>query len=305
MSRAEPRYMGGQAVLEGVMMRGASTWAVAVRDPDGSIKVDVREVPGWSERYRNIPVLRGVLGLVESLGLGYRALTWSANQQVPADEQVSEKVMGWAVAIAAIAFSALFILLPALAGRSLGHLFHGSFPIVEGVARLAIFVVYLLAIGRMRDIRRVFQYHGAEHKSIAAYENGVELTPETAQQFSTAHVRCGTNFLLTVMVVAIVVYSVIPRPNLLFVIGSRVVLIPLIAGLSYEVIRLAAGNMNRSIVRVMMRPGLLLQKLTTREPDLDQLEVAITSLRAVMTADQLADVDARAGRRVPAVAPAV
>ena len=305
MSRAEPRYMGGQAVLEGVMMRGASTWAVAVRDPDGSIKVDVRDVAGWSERYRNVPVLRGVLGLVESLGLGYRALTWSANQQVPAEEQVSEKVMGWAVAIAAIAFSALFILLPALAGRSLGHLFHGSFPIVEGVARLAIFVVYLLAIGRMPDIRRVFQYHGAEHKSIAAYENGVELTPETAQQFSTAHVRCGTNFLLTVMVVAIVVYSVIPRPNLLFVIGSRVVLIPLIAGLSYEVIRLAAGNMNRAIVRVMMRPGLLLQKLTTREPDLDQLEVAITSLRAVMTADQLAAVDARAGRRVPAVAPAV
>ena len=305
MSRAEPRYMGGQAVLEGVMMRGASTWAVAVRDPDGSIKVDVRDVAGWSERYRNVPVLRGILGLVESLGLGYRALTWSANQQVPAEEQVSEKVMGWAVAIAAIAFSALFILLPALAGRSLGHLFHGSFPIVEGVARLAIFVVYLLAIGRMPDIRRVFQYHGAEHKSIAAYENGVELTPETAQQFSTAHVRCGTNFLLTVMVVAIVVYSVIPRPNLLFVIGSRVVLIPLIAGLSYEVIRLAAGNMNRAIVRVMMRPGLLLQKLTTREPDLDQLEVAITSLRAVMTADQLAAVDARAGRRVPAVAPAV
>ena len=133
---AEPRYMGGQAVLEGVMMRGATTWAVAVRDLDGAIKVDVREVPGWAERYRNVPVVRGVMGLVESLGLGYRALTWSANQQVPAEEQVSEKVMGWAVAIAAIAFSALFIVLPALAGRSLGHLFHGSFPLVEGIARL-------------------------------------------------------------------------------------------------------------------------------------------------------------------------
>jgi len=297
--------MGGQAVLEGVMMRGASTWAVAVRDPDGSIQLDVRDVPGWAERYRNIPVVRGVMSLVESLGLGYRALTWSANQQVPAEEQVSEKVMGWAVGVAAVAFSALFILLPALAGHSLGHLFHGSFPIVEGIARLAIFVVYLLAIGRVRDIRRVFQYHGAEHKAIAAYENGVELTPETAQQFSTAHVRCGTNFLLTVMVVAVVVYSVIPRPNLLVVIGSRVVLVPVIAGLSYEVIRLAARNMNRAVVRVAMRPGLLLQKLTTRPPDLDQLEVAITSLRAVMTADQLSDVDARVGRRVPAIAPAV
>jgi len=287
------------------MMRGASKWAVAVRDRDGSIKVDVRDVPGWAERYSRLPVVRGVMALVESLGLGYRALTWSANQQVPPEEQVSEKVMGWAVAVAVVAFSALFILLPALAGRSLGHLFHGSFPIVEGVARLALFIAYLLVIGRMRDIRRVFQYHGAEHKSIAAYENGVELTPETAQQFSTAHVRCGTNFLLTVMVVAIVVYSVIPRPNLLVVIGSRVVLIPLIAGLSYEVIRLAARNMNHPVVRAMMRPGLLLQKLTTRRPDLEQLEVAITSLRAVMTAEQLAEVDARVGLRVPAVAPAV
>jgi uncharacterized protein YqhQ len=305
MSRAEPRYMGGQAVLEGVMMRGASTWAVAVRDPDGAIKVDIRDVPGWAERYRNIPVLRGIAGLGESLGLGYRALTWSANQQVPPEDQVSEKVMGWSVAVAAIAFSGLFIILPALAGKSLGHAFHGSFPVVEGIARLGIFIVYLLAISRLRDIRRVFQYHGAEHKAIAAYENGVELTPETAQQFSTAHVRCGTNFLLTVMVVAIVVYSVIPRPNLLFVIGSRFVLVPLIAGLSYEVIRLSARNMNRAVVRALMRPGLLLQRLTTRTPDLDQLEVAITSLRAVMTAEQIADVDSRVGLRVPAVAPAV
>jgi len=127
--------------------------------------------------------------------------------------------------VAAIAFSALFIILPALAGRSLGHVFHGSFPVVEGIARLGIFIVYLLAISRLRDIRRVFQYHGAEHKVIAAYENGVELTPETAQQFSTAHVRCGTNFLLTVMVVAIFVYSVVPRPNLLAIIASRLVLI--------------------------------------------------------------------------------
>jgi uncharacterized protein YqhQ len=275
--------MGGQAVLEGVMMRGSSSWAVAVRDPEGAIQLDVREVPGWSERYRNIPVVRGVMGLGESLGLGYRALTWSANQQVPEADRVSEKVMGWAVGIAAVAFSALFIVLPALAGRSLGHLFHGSFPLFEGVARLGIFVVYLLAISRIPDIRRVFEYHGAEHKAIAAYENGVELTPETAQQFSTAHVRCGTNFLLIVMVVAILVYSVIPRPNLLFVIGSRVVLVPLIAGLSYEVIRLAASN---------------------RPPDLDQLEVAIVSLRAVMTAEQLAAVDRRAGLLVPAVAPA-
>jgi uncharacterized protein YqhQ len=302
---AEPRYMGGQAVLEGVMMRGASTWAVAIRDPDGEIRLEVREVPGWAERYRNIPLVRGVMGLGESLGLGYRALTWSANQQVEEADQVSEKAMGWAIAVAVIFFSAIFIVLPALAGRSLSNWFHGSFPVVEGVVRLGLFVAYLLAIGRLRDIRRVFQYHGAEHKVIAAYENGVELTPETAQQFTTAHVRCGTNFLLIVMVIAIFVYSLIPRPSLAFVIGSRVVLVPVIAGLSYEVIRLAAKNIQRWWVRVLMRPGLTMQRLTTRQPDLDQLEVAITSLRAVMSAEQLAEVDARRGVRAPTIAPAV
>ena len=305
MSKPEPRYMGGQAVLEGVMMRGATKWAIAVRDPEGEIKVDVRDVPGWAEKYRNMPILRGVMGLGESLGLGYRALTWSANQQMPEDEQVSEKAMGWAIVVAMLFFSAIFIVLPALAGNELKHIFHGSFPVIEGLARMALFILYISVIGRLKDIRRVFQYHGAEHKSIAAYENGVELTPETAQQFTTAHVRCGTNFLLTVMVIAIIVYSVIPRPNLLFVIGSRVVLIPLIAGLSYEVIRWSAKNVQRKWVRVLMKPGLLLQKLTTREPDLDQLEVAITSLRAVMDAEQLAEVDSRIGVVRPVVAPAV
>ena len=145
MSKPEPRYMGGQAVLEGVMMRGAKTWAIAVRDPSGEISVDVREVPGWAERYRNIPIVRGVMGLGESLGLGYKALTWSANQQMPEEEQVSEKAMGWAVGVAVIVFSALFIVLPALAGNSLRHTFRGSFPVVEGLARLALFVAYLLA----------------------------------------------------------------------------------------------------------------------------------------------------------------
>ncbi len=302
---AEPRYVGGQAVMEGVMMRGESTWAVAVRQPDGEIAVDVREVPGWSEKYRNVPILRGITGLGESLGLGYRALAWSANKQIPEEEQVSTKVMGWTIVLAALFFSAIFIMIPVFAGRGLSHLFSGSFPIMEGLVRLALFIGYLLLVGQMKDIRRVFQYHGAEHKTIAAYENGVELTPDTAQQFSTAHVRCGTNFLLIVMVVAVFVYSVIPRPNIWFVIGSRIVLVPLIAGLSYEVIRLAAKNMQRGWVRALMRPGLLLQKLTTREPDLDQLEVAIASLRAVFTAEQRVEVDSRAGRLVPAVAPAV
>jgi uncharacterized protein YqhQ len=308
VASVELRPMGGQAVVEGVMMRGERHWAVAVRTPEGDIDVEVHDVPGWGDRYARIPFVRGVVNLAESMTLGMRALTWSANQQIPEEERLSGKAMGVTMAVSLTLFMAVFIVVPALGARGISGLagIDGfGFHVIEGVMVLGIFLGYLVLIGRLAEIKKVFQYHGAEHKSIAAYENGVELTPETAQQFSTAHVRCGTNFLLTVMVVAIVVYAVIPRPNLLFVVGSRVVLIPLIAGLSYEVIRLAAGNMNRSIVRVMMRPGLLLQKLTTREPDLDQLEVAITSLRAVMTADQLAAVDARVGLRVPAVAPAV
>ena len=298
--------MGGQAVLEGVMMRGASTWAIAVRKPDGEITVDVREVAGWSDKYRDIPVVRGVLGLAESLGLGYRALTWSANQQVPEEEQISEKALGWAIVPGRGVVQRRVHRGPRRS-RAKGSRTSSTdrFPIVEGVVRLALFIAYLLLVGCLKDIRRVFQYHGAEHKAIAAYENDVELTPESAQQFTTAHVRCGTNFLLTVMVVAVFVYSLIPRPNLWFVIGSRIVVMPIIAGLSYEVIRFAAKNMQRAWVRALVRPGLLLQKLTTREPDLDQLEVAITSLRAVLTAEQTAEVDARVGRLVPAVAPAV
>jgi uncharacterized protein YqhQ len=295
--------MGGQAVLEGVMMRGETTWAVAVRTPEDGIVVDVREVAGWSDKYRKIPILRGVMGLGESLALGYRALTWSANKQVPEEEQVSEKWMGVTIAISMVFFSAIFLVLPAVAGSGLHGgswlPFNPPFHLAEGLVRLGLFVGYLAVISLIPDIRRVFEYHGAEHKTIAAYENGVELTPEAADQFTTAHVRCGTNFLLTVMVVAILVYTFIPTPNIWAIILSRVLLIPLIAGLSYEVIRLAAKNMHRAWVRFVMKPGLWLQKLTTREPDLEQLEVAIASLNAVLTAEQKAEVDARAGVRVP------
>jgi uncharacterized protein YqhQ len=297
--------MGGQAVLEGVMMRGESTWAVAVRDPAGDIVVDVHEVPGWSERYRKVPILRGVTSLGESLGLGYRALTWSANQQVPEEERVSERAMGVAVMVSMVLFGGLFVVLPLFLGGRLDDFSFLPFHLAEGVVRLGLFVGYLAAISFIPDIRRVFQYHGAEHKTIAAYENGVELTPEAADQFTTAHVRCGTNFLLTVMVVAIFVYSFVPTSDLATVVASRVVLIPVIAGLSYEVIRLSARNMHRRWVRTVMKPGLWLQRLTTRAPELDQLEVAITSLRAVLTSEQLAEVEARAGRRVPRVVPAL
>ena len=292
----QPRYMGGRAVVEGVMMRGATTWAVAVRTPDGDIDVAVHDVPGWAERYNKIPLLRGVMNLAESMGLGMRALTWSANLQMPEEERLSGKAMGLAMAVSLALFMGIFILLPALGARGLGGLFGitgVAFHVLEGLLVLGLFLGYLAAIGHMKEIRKVFQYHGAEHKSIAAYENDVPLTPESAQTFTTAHVRCGTNFLLTVLTIAIIAYSLIGRPALPYLILSRVILIPVIAGLAYELIRFAARNMERRWVQVAMIPGLSLQKLTTREPTLDQIEVAIAALRAVFTAEQSAEVDAR------------
>jgi uncharacterized protein YqhQ len=178
--------------------------------------------------------------------------------------------------------------------------------VVEGILRLALFLGYIIAIGRIADVRRLFEYHGAEHKAIAAYENGVEVTPERAQRFGTEHVRCGTNFLLTVMVTSIAIYSAFGRPSLLLLIGSRALLIPIVAGVAYEIIRLGARNFDKPVVRFLMRPGLALQKLTTREPSLDQIEVAIVALRAALTADQRAEVDTRLTRPapVPGLAPA-
>jgi uncharacterized protein YqhQ len=294
-----PRYMGGQAVVEGVMMRGAHSWAVAVRTPEGDIEVDVHDAPVWAQRWSKYPLVRGVMSLAESMALGFKALAWSANRQMPEEEQISSRAMGWTIGVSLSLFTAIFILLPALAANGLGN-FLGLdgfwFHVAEGGLRLGIFLGYLLLIGAIPDIKRVFMYHGAEHKAIAAYENDVELTPDEAQKFTTQHVRCGTNFLLTVMVVTIIVYSFVGRPGWLLLIASRVVLIPLIAGISYELIRYAAGHMQYRWVRILMRPGLSLQRLTTREPSLDQVEVALKSLRAVLTAEQLAEVESRATR---------
>jgi uncharacterized protein YqhQ len=294
--RPEARYMGGQAVMEGVMMRGERSWAVAVRTPEDDIEVQVHDAPRWAERYSRIPLLRGVMALAESLALGFKALAWSANRQVPEEERLSKGAMTGTIVFAVTLFTGLFILLPAFGARGLdrwvpleGFWLH----VAEGALRLALFIGYLLLIGCLRDVKRVFQYHGAEHKAIAAYENGVEVTPESAQRFTTEHVRCGTNFLLIVFVITIVVYAFVGRPDWPLLIASRVLLIPVIAGIAYEIIRFAARHMGSRLMRVFMRPGLALQQLTTREPSLDQLEVAITSLRAVMTAEQLAEVDAR------------
>lgn len=296
---AQPRYLGGQAVMEGVMMRGARTWAVAVRTPEGYVEVVTHDAPTWAERWAKVPLLRGIMGLGESMSLGFKALAWSAERQIPEEERISSKAMGATMAFALVLFTAIFILIPAFVNKGIADRFgvEGfAFHLLEGGIRLAIFLGYLLAIGQIRDIKRVFQYHGAEHKAIAAYENDVEVTAESAQRFSTEHVRCGTNFLLTVMSVTIVVYAFVGRPSLPWLIASRILLIPLIAGIAYEVIRFSARHMQWAWVRVLMKPGLALQRLTTREPSLDQVEVAVVSLRAVLTAEQLAEVDARATR---------
>jgi uncharacterized protein YqhQ len=302
--------MGGQAVVEGVMMRGEHTWAVAVRTPEGDIDLEIHEAPSWAQKWSKIPLVRGVMALAESLTLGMKALTWSANRQIPEEEQLSSKAMGWTIGVALLFFTAIFIVAPALLANGLGDVLGLSgfwFHLAEGALRLAIFLGYLTLIAQLKDIKRVFQYHGAEHKAIAAYENDVELTAESAQQFGTSHVRCGTNFLLTVMVITIVVYSFVGRPGWLLLVLSRVVLLPLIAGVSYEVIRFAAKHMEWRWVRVLMKPGLLLQKLTTRQPSIDQVEVAIASLRAVLTAEQLAEVESRSRRElsVPVGRPAL
>lgn len=309
-AKEEPRYVGGQAVIDGVMMRGSTTYAVAVRNTEGGVTVEVRDAPTWSQRWGRFPLLRGVAALGESMSLGMRALTWSANQSLAEDDiELGTGSMAVSMTLAMVMFSGLFVLLPALAVRAAGHVFaHGLvFNVAEGLFRLTLFIGYIVAIGRLADVKRLFQYHGAEHKSIAAYENGVEVTPERAQQFTTQHVRCGTNFLLTVMVITIAVHTLFGRPSWQVLVLTRITLLPVIAGVSYELIRLAARHMDNPVVRALMVPGLNLQRLTTREPTLEQLEVAIASLRAVLTVEELAEVDTRRpdrpGVRIPGAAP--
>jgi uncharacterized protein YqhQ len=310
-----PRYVGGQAVIDGVMMRGSSSWAVAARLPDGRVVSTVREAPAWAAKFRKYPLARGVATLGESLSLGMRALTWSADQQIAYEEEAdraarvaagevvaearpnepsgaSKFAMRIAMVFGIVIFVGLFMILPGVFSRAVTES-SASFNVVDGLVKFGLFIVYLGAIGLLPDIRRLFQYHGAEHKAIAAYENGVELTPRTAQQFTTEHVRCGTSFLLIVVVISILSHLLFGRPGVVGIIFTRILLVVPIAAVSYEVIRFLAEHQRNRFVRALSVPGLTLQRLTTREPDLGQLEVAIASLKAVLTADELAEVEAR------------
>jgi uncharacterized protein YqhQ len=278
-------YYGGQAVLEGVMMRGRDHWAVAVRRPDQSIHVESHEVRTIGKRlpWLRKPGLRGVLALGQALSIGMRALTISANQSVEDEEKLTPRQMAVSLTLAFVLFIAVFVIGPFLGFRLLRQSVTSSVArnILEGVGRVLLFLGYIALIGRMREIRRVFEYHGAEHKTIAAYEHGAPLKPESVDRYSTLHVRCGTNFLLIVMVLTILVYAMFPSRGLAWGIASRLIAIPVIAGLSFEVLRLGARYGNSRIMRALMTPGLMLQKITTRPPDLGQVQVAIVSFEEV------------------------
>jgi uncharacterized protein YqhQ len=294
--------VGGQAVLEGVMMRGVASWAVAVRKPAeedapedtlGEIAVHPFPLESMLRRHRvyRLPVIRGVAALVESLGIGLRALGISANAQMPDQEQeLSGGVWTGTIVVSLVFAIGLFFVLPVGLTSLVRHQLGSSwlFWVVEGVLRTSIFLGYLLLLSRIPDLRRVFEYHGAEHKTISCYEARDELVPERATLYSRLHPRCGTSFLLVVMIVAIFVFAPIGLPAWWVLVLTRILGVPLIAGLSFEVIKWAGRNRARGWVRAIMFPGLQLQKLTTREPDLDQLAVAIAALQAVLV-DQPAE----------------
>jgi uncharacterized protein YqhQ len=299
--------VGGQAVLEGVMMRGVSTWAVAVRRPDGEIGVQSFPLVSWTKRRRVLrwPVIRGVVALVESLGIGFKALGLSANEQLEEDEEPIGGGMWLGTVVVALLFAVgLFFVVPVgLTSLFKDHL--GSallFWLVEGVLRTAIFLGYLGLLSRVRDLRRVFEYHGAEHKTISCFEAGEPLTPENAARYSRLHPRCGTSFLLIVMIVAIFVFAPLGLPDWYLLVASRILGVPLIAGLSFELIKFAGRNRRKPWVRTLMWPGMQLQKLTTREPDLEQLAVAVAAMDAVLAVEDPrgASADERVGMEVVA-----
>src|SRR6478735_2646915 len=293
--------VGGQAVLEGVMMRGPSNWAVAVRKPDGDIAQVCRPVRSAMARHRvfRLPVIRGIIALGESLAIGFRALAVSAHYAVQeegddedgdAQAELSKGQLFFAFAVAIVFVILVFKVGPALFVDQVVPVRNGTyFVIIEGLVRVSFFILYLLLISLLPDLKRVFQYHAAEHKAINAYEAGAELEPERVQKFSLIHPRCGTAFLLWVMVIAIFVFAFLGRPVWYWLIVSRILLLPVIAGLAYEMIRFAGKHADNKGVMTLLAPGLWLQRLTTREPSLDQLEVSIRALREVLALERVED----------------
>ncbi|MBC7218254.1 MAG: DUF1385 domain-containing protein [Candidatus Caldatribacterium sp.] len=282
--------IGGQALIEGVMMRSPRRLAMAVRRPDGTIVLEVREEVPLSRRSRflSLPIVRGIVGLVDSLVVGLRALSYSAQVAFGDEAKLTGFDIGMAMLLALGLFVGLFVALPTFV-TSLFDRFLSStvvYNLAEGGIRIGVFLLYLFVISQIRDIRRVFEYHGAEHKAIFAFEEGEELTPENAMKFTTRHPRCGTSWLLVVMVVSILIFSLLGRPGILVRIVSRILVVPVVAGLAYEAIKLLSRNRRSFLARIVSLPGLWLQYLTTREPDRAQLEVAFAALRGSLGEDE-------------------
>ena len=282
--------VGGQAVIEGVMMRDAAKTATAVRLPNGTIEVEMHPVTSIRDRWPvlNLPLIRGSVIMVESLVIGMRALSFSAQAAGEEDEQMTKKEIALTILFALVLASVLFIVIPTGAAHLAAAYTDDPivFNLIEGGIRLAVFLLYIWGISLMGGIRRVFQYHGAEHKTIHCYEAGEALTVENVQKFPRLHPRCGTNFLLIVMVVAIVFHVFFGWPDLWLRILSRLAVLPVVAGVSYEIIRFAGRSENR-IVRILITPGLWLQYLTTRPPADEMVEVAIESLKAVLPPEDI------------------
>lgn len=280
--------IGGQAVIEGVMMRGTECLATAVRKPSGKIVYKKTKIIGKDNEFFKKPFIRGVIMLFESLVLGVKELTFSANQSGEQEESLSDKEAIFTTIFSLAMGIGIFIVLPSLIG---GFLFQDNkirANLTEALVRLTLFIGYIWGISFSKEVKRVFEYHGAEHKSIYAYENDMELTPENAKKFTTLHPRCGTSFLFIVMFIAIIVFSVIdfilPVPSsliykFLLKVVLRIVLMPLIASLSYELQRYSSKHLDNPLIKLISLPGLALQRITTREPDLDELEVAIVAIK--------------------------
>ena len=297
-----PTSIGGQAIMEGIMMRGPAKTAIAVRLPDGSIHMKTQATPKAS-KWAKVPLIRGVVNFVASLVLGTKVLMYSADvleEHYPEEYEkdkfdiwIEEKLgkekawkflMYFSVVIAILLSVGLFMLLPTVVVGLLAKITENIMilNLAEGGVRIAIFILYIGLIARMEDIQTVFKYHGAEHKTIHCFESGLELTPENAQEFYTLHPRCGTSFLMFVMIIAVLTHALMGWPNLWLRVLSRILVLPLIAGVSYELLKWA-GRSDNWLVRLLSMPGIYLQKLTTVEPDKEQLEVAIAAMKAVLT----------------------
>ena len=280
---------GGQAVLEGVMIRGQRHVSTSVRRPDGSVAHQTRKINLlFVGPLKKMPLVRGLLVLSESLVLGFRALTFSANVGAEAEGEELSKTSLIVMMLISLTFGiGLFFLTPVFVSEGIGLLINSELisNLIEGLLRLALLVGYMYIIGKIGDIRRVFMYHGAEHMTVHAQEHGDPLEIHNIRKYSTAHPRCGTAFLLTVVLVSIVVFVFIPRHPMWWLIGSRIVLVPVIAAISYEIIRYSGFHSNSTIVKLLARPNLALQKLTTRQPDDDQIEIAIHAMKMAVAAD--------------------